>query len=189
MVIGRGQSQSRPMSSRSPCGRPGLNFWEAWAGTSRAWAGAFRPSRSRKLKLKLKLKTLHCMPDSAYRHSVELHWMVRNGYSVSIRWVVKTVQCSLPMWQDMTRLFRPASPSCLLVKMASVPNAKTSLMTSKLTLNSLTWITLRSSCCFRIQNTANGSQISKNVSRTTVDVDILCRIFGNRSNIRKIEQI
>jgi len=43
-------------------------------------------------------KTLHCIPDSAYRHSVELHRMVRNGYSVSIRWVVKTVQCSLPMW-------------------------------------------------------------------------------------------
>ena len=41
--------------------------------------------------------TLHYMPDSAYRHSVELHRMVRNGYSVSIRWVVKTVQCSLPM--------------------------------------------------------------------------------------------
>jgi len=37
------------------------------------------------------------MPDSAYRHSVELHRMVRNGYSVSIRWVVKTVQGSLPM--------------------------------------------------------------------------------------------
>jgi len=45
-------------------------------------------------------KTLHCMPDSAYRHSVELHQMVRNGYSVSIRWVVKTVQCSLPMWRN-----------------------------------------------------------------------------------------
>jgi len=43
-------------------------------------------------------KTLHCKPDSAYRHLVELHRMVRNGYSVSIRWVVKTVQCSLPMW-------------------------------------------------------------------------------------------
>ena len=42
-------------------------------------------------------KTLHCMPDSAYRHSVELHRMVQNSYSVSIRWVVKTVQCSLPM--------------------------------------------------------------------------------------------
>ena len=45
-------------------------------------------------------KTLHCMPDSAYRHSVELHRMVQNGYSVSIRWVVKTVQCSLPMWME-----------------------------------------------------------------------------------------
>jgi len=31
-------------------------------------------------------KTLHCMPDSAYRHSVELHRMVQNGYSVSIQW-------------------------------------------------------------------------------------------------------
>jgi len=38
------------------------------------------------------------MPDSAYRHSVELHRMVWNSYSVSIWWVVKTVQCSLPMW-------------------------------------------------------------------------------------------
>ena len=42
--------------------------------------------------------TLYCMPDSAYRHSGELHRMVRNGYSVSIQWVVKTVQCSLPIW-------------------------------------------------------------------------------------------
>jgi len=59
-------------------------------------------------------KTLHCMPDSAYRHSVELHQMVRNGYSVSIRWVVKTVQCSLPMWcghSFLTRLY-PSQYEC-----------------------------------------------------------------------------
>jgi len=83
----------------------------------------------------------------------------------------------------MTKLFRTASPSCLLAMMSSVPNAKTSLMTSKLTSNSLTWITLRSSCCFHIQNTANGSQILKNVSWTIVDIDLLCRIFGNRGKV------
>ena len=54
----------------------------------------------------------HVRNNLAYRHSVELHQMVRNSYSVSIRWVVKTVQCSLPMW---TRRGNPPCRVCLLL--------------------------------------------------------------------------
>ena len=42
-------------------------------------------------------KTLHCIPNLVYRHSVEFYRTVRNDYTVSVRWNVKTVQCSLPM--------------------------------------------------------------------------------------------
>jgi hypothetical protein len=46
--------------------------------------------------------TVHCIPTQAYRRpdrcSVEVYRTVPNDYSVSVRWKVKTLHCSLPMW-------------------------------------------------------------------------------------------
>jgi hypothetical protein len=47
--------------------------------------------------------TLHCIPTQVYRRpyrcSVEVYRTVPNDYSVSVRWKVKTLHCSLPMCQ------------------------------------------------------------------------------------------
>ena len=41
--------------------------------------------------------TAHCIPPLPYRCSVGVYRTVWNGYTVTVQWLVKTVQCSLPM--------------------------------------------------------------------------------------------
>ncbi len=41
--------------------------------------------------------------------------MVRNDYTVSVRWVVKTLQCSLPLWHSLIgEIFSPLESSTTL---------------------------------------------------------------------------
>jgi len=48
-----------------------------------------------------RVRTAHCIPPLPYRCSVGVYRMVQNDYTVTVRWLVKTIHCSLPMCRSI----------------------------------------------------------------------------------------